>query len=362
MKKNLACLFVSLVCSICFVSAKTPSKPVLKLFTANNKYFQYTGRVDFSNPLKPRFWSSGVYVRMKFKGKGCEIIVNDQMKYGNSHNYIDITVDGQTPYRVQTTDVTDNIKVGGDLENKEHTVTICKDTEAGIGYLEFVGVKCEKLLKLPAKPKHRIEFVGTTITCGADMDRSVYPCNFGDWYVHHNANMSYGAVTARSLNADFQITAISGIGLTNSCCNIPIMPKAFDKINTAADSLIWNFSIYQPDVLSICLGESDGPAALDSAKFCGAFVDFIGNIRHFYPKTTIVCLNIPTGDLRLNKALKSFMVGISDYMNAHGDSKVYPFSITKTYTSGCNNHPDMGDHALIAAELSEYIKKIMKWK
>jgi hypothetical protein len=362
MKKIFFCLIILAGYNMLPVSAKATEPPALKLFSANNPYFQYTGRIDFSNPVKPRFWSSGVYITARFKGKSCEVVVNDEMLYGNSHNYIEIAIDDKKPYRVQTTDFTDNIKVGGDLDDKPHTIVICKDTEAGIGYLEFVGLKCEKLLPPPEKRKHKMEFIGTSITCGADMDRSLYPCNFGEWYGHHNAYMSYGAVTARNLNADWQITAISGIGLTNSCCKIPTMPDAFDKVNTRTDSLQWNFSVFQPDVVTICLGESDGPAALDSVKFCGAYVTFIGDLRRYYPKASIVCLNIPTGDIRLNGVLKRYMAGISDYMVAHGDTKVYPYSISKIYTSGCNNHPDMGDHDLIATELTEYIRKIEKWK
>jgi hypothetical protein len=361
MKKKFRCLFIFASINLVVISIKA-APPLYKFFAANNKMIQYTGRIDFSNPLLPRFWSSGVYIKMRFKGTGAEIVVNDQMMYGNSHNYIDITIDDQKPYRVQTTDVTDNFKIGGNLEDKVHTVTICKDTEAGIGYLEFVGIKCEKLIEPAPRPKRKMEFIGTSITAGADMDRSLYPCYFGEWYGHHNANMSYGGVTARALNADFTITAISGIGLTNSCCGIPTMPGAFDKINTRTDSLQWNFSTYQPDVVSICLGESDGAMAMDSTKFCGDYVDFIHVIRRYYPKSTIVCLNIPTGDIKLNGILKRYMTGISEYMTTHGDPKVYPFSVSKVYTSGCNNHPDMGDHELIAAELTDYIRGIMKWK
>lgn len=360
MKKHVFGAFFLIFISIYAAFAKHTSPPVLKLFSANNSYFQYTGRIDFSNPVIPRFWSAGVYVKAKFRGKGCEVVVNDQILYGNSHNYIEIAIDDQKPFRVQTTDFTNNIKVGGDLSKDDHIITICKDTEAGIGFLEFVGLKCEKLLQLPPRPKRKMEFIGTNITAGADMDRSLYPCNFGEWYGHHNAYMSYGAVTARNLKADFQITAISGIGLLSSCCEIPTMPKAFNKVNLRTDSLEWNFSAYQPDVVSICLGESDG--VQDSVKFCDAFVTFIGDVRRYYPKADIICLNIPTGDIRLNGVLKRYMVGISDYMNSHGDNKVTTYSISKIYTSGCNNHPDMIDHGLIADELTDYIKTLKKWK
>lgn len=362
MKRSFTYLFSFVATFALFTCGKALAAPKYKLYTADNKYLQYTGRIDFSDPLKPRFWSAGVYVKMRFKGTMAEVIINDQVLYGNSHNYIDITIDDQKPYRIQTTDITDNLKIGGNLDDKPHTVTICKDTEAGVGYLEFVGIKCEKLLQLPPRPKLKMEFIGTSITCGADMDRSIYPCNFGEWYGHHNANLSYGALTARALDADFMITAISGIGLSNSCCNIPIMPEAYDKINTRTDSIKWNFSTYQADIVSICLGESDGAAAQDSAKFCGDYVDFISLVRRYYPKADIFCVNIPTSDVRMNAAFKRYMVGIADHMKAHGDNKVYPVSVSKVYTSGCNNHPDVIDHQMIASELTDQIRMVKKFK
>ena len=360
MKKIFFCLLFFISANIRFVSADTLVAPV-KFFAANNPFIEYTGRIDFSDPLKPKFWSSGVYVKFRFKGTGCEITVNDEMLYGNSHNYIEIVVDDQKPYRLQTTELIDKFKIGGQLANDEHTITICKDTEAGIGYLEFVGVKCEKLLKPLHRPKHKMEFIGTSITCAADMDRSLYPCNFGDWYAHHNAYMSYGALTARALKSDWQIAAISGIGLTNSCCKIPVMPEAYDKVNMRNDSLRWNFNTYQADLVSICLGESDGIAAQDSASFCAAYVAFIGDVRRYYPKANIICLSIPTTDTRMNGSFKKYMVGIADYMKAHGDNKVYPFTVSKIYAAGCNNHPDLGDHQLIADELVDFIQKTFKW-
>jgi hypothetical protein len=82
----------------------------LKIFKANNPNIQYFARVDFSDPLKPRFWPPGVYVKAKFKGTSCELIINDEVMGGDTHNYIEIAVDDQPPFRVQTTDKINIIK------------------------------------------------------------------------------------------------------------------------------------------------------------------------------------------------------------------------------------------------------------
>src|ERR1700761_1383900 len=195
-------------------------KPVLKLFKADDQRIQYFGRIDFSNALKPRFWAPGVYIRAKFRGTSCEVLLDDQVQGGNTHNYIEIAIDDQPPFRIQTTGKTNLIKAAGGLTNADHIITICKDTESGIGYLEFIGLKCGELLPLPAKPKRKIEYIGDSITTGTGIDVARTPCETGAWHDQHNAWMSYGALTSRALDAQWQLTAVAGIGLTHSCCHM----------------------------------------------------------------------------------------------------------------------------------------------
>src|SRR5438132_1287901 len=123
----------------------------VKFFPADHPAFQYTGRIDFSNPKLPRFWQPGVYIVTQFEGSSCSIILNDEVLWGNSHNYVDIIVDDNNGFRYKMTGKTDTILAAKDLENKTHRILICKDTEAGIGYLEFVGLICNAVK--PPEPK-----------------------------------------------------------------------------------------------------------------------------------------------------------------------------------------------------------------
>ncbi|HEY4324086.1 MAG TPA: SGNH/GDSL hydrolase family protein [Mucilaginibacter sp.] len=358
--KNSSLLFFVVLINVAFAISAPRKDHELKLFKANNSKIQYTGRIDFSDPLKPRIWAPGVYIEVKFKGSKCEILINDEVAGGNNHNYLEIIVDGKNPYRIQLSDKTNVIKLPDSLADTEHTVMICKDTESNTGYIDFVGFRCEQLLLLPAKPKKKIEYIGDSITSGTGMDLSVVPCGKGQWQDQHNAYMSYGARTSRNLNAQWHLTAQAGVGLIHSCCNMNIvMPQIFDKDFFRKDTVEWDFKKYQPDVVTICLGQNDG--IKDSTLFCGAYVDFIKTIRKHYPNTAIICLTSPMADQKLTSALQNYLTGITSYMNARGDKNVYKYFFSRRYYSGCDGHPDMAEHQLIAEELTAYIKQLKGW-
>lgn len=85
-----------------------------------------------------------MYINVKFKGTYCELLINDQELWGKDHNYLEIVIDDK-PIRIQTTEKNNQIIIAQGLSNTVHTLIICKNTEANIGYLEFIGLKCESL-------------------------------------------------------------------------------------------------------------------------------------------------------------------------------------------------------------------------
>jgi hypothetical protein len=353
---SLALLFISYFENL---HAQKPASS-LQLFTADNPYFQYTGRIDFSSPTMPCYWQPGVYVKAKFNGSHCIVLINDEMLSAETHNYIEIVIDHQKPERLQLKEKQNEIDAGKNLAEGDHTILICKDTEANIGYIEFVGLKCHSLKKLPAKPVRKIECIGNSITCGTGSDQSEIPCGKGVWQDQHNAYMSYGAVTARNLNALYHLSAVSGIGLMHSCCKLEIvMPQVFDKINMREDNIAWNFQNYIPAVVTICLGQNDG--IQDSVTFCNKYLSFIKQVRTQYDKANIVCLTSPMADERLVVVMKKYLTSIVDAANKAGDKKVSSYFFSKRYHNGCDTHPDLAEHQEIAAELTDYLKRLMRW-
>jgi hypothetical protein len=270
-------------------------------------------------------------------------------------------IDETDRMRIQTTASTNSIKITEGLTDGEHTVLICKDTEASVGHLEFIGFRCAALLPLPAKPSRKIEFIGNSITCGAESDISKITCDAGIWYDRHNAYLSYGPEIARRLDAQWYLTAYGGIGLIQSCCGWTItMPEVFERMNLSdANDGNWDFAQYVPDAVTICLGQNDG--IQDSTAFCSAYVGFIKEVRGYYPDAYIICLTSPMADVSLTDHLKKCLTGIVSHFNTAGDDKVSSFFFSQSYNSGCGGHPDVAQHQLIADELEPFLRQTLGW-
>lgn len=331
----------------------------LRFYQADHENIQYIGRIDFTNPKLPRFWQPGIYINLKFSGSTCTIILNDEHLWSKNYNYLEIVLDGK-PKRIQTKAANDTINLSEGLSDGIHTLTICKNTEANIGYLEFAGIKCKQLLKPNPKPKRKIEFIGNSITCAASSDMSEIPCGKGVWQDQHNAYMGYAVVTSRTLNTQYHLSAVSGIGLLHSCCGMDIvMPPVFDKISMRNDTIAWDFSKYQPDLVTVCLGQNDG--IQDSSAFCNNYISFIKQLRAYYPKAELILLSSPMASGDLKNFMISSLTSVKKKINSEGDKKVATFFFAKSYNSGCDYHPSLAEHTLIAKELTVAIRKIMKW-
>lgn len=337
-----------------------PAGAQLKWHAANDPGLQSVGRIDLSDPALPRFWAPGVYFMGHFKGDSALLVVNDEILWGTKHNYITIQLDREAPVRLQLKTRSDTILLKPKLKGPSHRFLFCKDTESNIGYCEIAGIYCEALLPMEPPPARKIEFIGNSITCSAGSDASVVPCGKGQWEDQHNAFMGYGPQTARQLNAQWQLTAVSGIGLMHSCCGLKIvMPQVFDKISLHNDTIQWDFNRYQPDIVTVCLGQNDG--VQDSAEFCTRYIVFLQTLRKYYPSAQIICLTSPMADSHLNQVQRHYLQSITRAMNRKGDKKVSCYFFERIYNSGCDFHPDLKEHGMIAKELSGYIRKLMKW-
>ncbi len=333
--------------------------PAGKRFAAADARVQYMGRVDLRNTSRPRIWAPGACITIRFEGKEAGCILYDQELWGKNHNYLEIVVDGEAR-RIQTKYKKNGVRVSG-LKNGTHILTICKNTEANIGYIEPEAFTCAKLLAPPARPLRKIECIGNSITCGTGSDQSVIPCGKGVWHDQHNAYMAYGPLMARAMKAEWQLSSVSGIGLVHSCCNMDIvMPPVFDKTDMRGDSVLWDFGRYQPDVVTVCLGQNDG--IQDSAYFCGAYVRFLQQVRNAYPRASIVLISSPMADAALRNTMRKQLPAVVKARQQSGDRNVYVYLFERSYTAGCDYHPSLEEHNEIARLLTAFIRKLKHWR
>jgi hypothetical protein len=354
-------LFLPLLFAGCTTLSGTRSgKNGIRFFPAGSKEFRYVGRFDLSHKKKPRCWNPGAYMEVGFSGTFLEIEIDDEMRYGG-HNYIGIVLDG-VPKRIKLTANKNVILVSDSLADKPHTLLICKNTESAMGYIEFAGISCRELISLPAK-KRRIELIGDSITCGNGCDTTDIGCGQGTWYDQHNAYLSFGPTVARRFNADWQLSSVSGIGMTRSCCGLETtMPKVFGKINFDEEGPDWNFPTddsSEPHVLVITLGQNDG--IQDSTAYCTAYVAFVRKVRSIYRKSTIVCCTSPMANKKLKEQLNNYIPAISAELHRRGDLNVHDFLYRRSYRSGCFFHPTLSEHEQMAEELIPFIGKVTGW-
>jgi lysophospholipase L1-like esterase len=344
----------------------------------------YTGRIDFSDARQPKFSAPGVYIRARFRGTGASVRLADQFQYGTNRNYYDAVIDDSTVVKIAPTpsSSSNTYEIKSDLPNAEHTLTLVKRTEASIGFGQFLGFEFNgEILPAPARPRRRMEFIGDSITCGTgdEADYNSPQCTEDGWgQPYNNVRLAFGPVLARSLGAEYQVLAVSGIGLTRNSSfryDARPMPEVYDLLYfEQKQSSLWDTTKYVPDAVVIGLGtndfspgDSDRPA-MDVGIFAAAYVKFIGTLRGYYPKADIFCVSSPMLGDHWPKPTdqsatdqKAAITKVVEEMNGRGDAKVHKFYVYPLSGGGCGTHPTADQHALLANQLGSYIAPVVGW-
>lgn len=335
------------------------------------------GRTDRSEVNAPKQWAAGGYFTFGFEGNECVIEMNDEQPNGETRNIIEVAVDDNQSVAYRMSGIRNVIIIGDESKAEQlkdsltnvisypinngagkHHVTICRDSETAMGYTQLVSVKADNIFKWSPDNGLKIEFIGNSITCGAESDTTMKAreeYKWGDW---HRAYVGYGPRTARALNAQWSLVSVSGIGLIRSCCDMGItMPQVYDKIILRDNKLSYDYA-YQPDIICSCLGQNDG--IQDSTAFCSAYVDFIKDVKAKNPQAKkIVMLSSPMDHGELNDWLCRMIKSIVDQLGNEGIDNVTYYFYTKAWNGGGVDHPSEAEHAEIAEELTNYLKTIL---
>jgi lysophospholipase L1-like esterase len=325
-------------------------------FRGDDDRLRYVGRFDLSEGHAPKSWAPGAYMECEVYGKSAEIILKDEHRFGSLHNYIEVIVDHKYQRRIKLSRKINVISLFKFSKPGKHHILICKNTESAIGFIQYLGIKCEKLLPPKNKKKRLFEFIGDSITCGNGSDSTQLSFGKGSWYDYHNAYLSYGPLLARQFDADWILSSVSGIGMQHSCCGMTYtMPEVYFNIDFQRRTKNWSFKGQsQPDWLFITLGQNDNVNQME--KYESAYLSFIRKVRKVYPKSWIICCTSPMAkeDFKV-KQTKS----ISNVLNAQrkaGDQRIVLFSYRKTYTAGYDKHPTIPQHQQMCDELVAFIQ------
>lgn len=328
----------------------------------------------------PRFSSAGGHMTVHFQGTAVSVSFVDQ---SNGRASYDAWIDGEPVAKVVPVTAMRKYPLASGLTAGEHTLVFSKRTEASIGSVTLLRVEIAGTLLAAPKPAHRIEFIGDSITAGAGVDAATGTdaCSDANWGLSNNAAASYGAVTARALDADYHLTAVSGIGLVrnySAMYDARPMPEVYDLLNLESmTSAEWDHDKFVPDVVVVALGTNDFSPGdnppedprpqMEVEPYTEEYIKFVDRLRGVYPDADIFGISSPmlgdgwpdstyTSKTNLLTTLENVAEHYKD-----SDPKVHTFVVESLAGAGCGTHPDVAQHQRLGEALAEEIRTVLGW-
>jgi len=333
---------------------------------ANNYLIEYTGRIDFSNALAPKFSYSGVSVRACFQGTTISILLNDE---GSSNEY-NVIVDNV----IKRITVSQGLKVypiASGLADGVHEIEIFRLTELTFGKTTFNGFVVDKGKSLVAISNHRthtIEYVGNSITCGYG-NEGVLGGKYGPTTQNHY--LTYAAFTSRNFNARHLAVCRSGIGIyrnygDSTSGSKDCMTNNYSRIFLYDASPLYDFKL-KPDLICVDLGTNDfsnsnNGFVVDTIKYIHQYIALIDTLQQRNKSTDIVVLLGPMLSDPSLGTVRRCLNFVVDAANKKNNGKVYFFEMSQQGNDlGIDYHPVVAQHLKNSIELTNYIKKIKGW-
>ena len=356
MKKHILIFFLGLF-NLSLIAGEFDTIP------ANNLLIEYSGRIDFSNELAPRFSFPGVSIRAEFQGKSISFILSDD----DTLNFYNVILDDSVVKKIQTRKGVYTYQIDSALKDTIHEIELFKRTEHFFGTSTFIGFILEKgktLVPLTNKRERIIEFIGNSITSGYG-NEGTGSGSFSS--TTENNYLAYGAYTARDLNARYFCVSASGIGLYKNYCGDPIKGTAtcmlnyYNRINLKDSLPLYDFK-NKPNIVCIDLGTNDFSCGNgDSSIFINKYLQFIEDIQLKNDSPDIICLVGPIVSGGRLDDLRRYITFVVDSSKKKNRGAVYFFELSQQKGDlgyGLNGHPSIAQHKKNSKELCAFIRSI----
>lgn len=371
MRKYLSLLALSLYLLSCNSSNNNTSSDGPAIIKANDAVITSHGRTLFDANNDLVLIGPASYAEFSFSGSSCTVYLKN-LAFPGDYNYVSIELDNEYKGRLKINSPEAKPYTINAASDSSHILRIYKATESGNGQVILTEVRGKGFKAVDQPVRKKIEFIGNSITAGMANDTKDIPCGTGKWYDQHNAYYSYAPRVARTLNADFMLSAVSGIGIYRNWNSPgPTMPQVYESAYLQIDSnQRWDFSRYTPDIVSIALGtndfsEGDGTSPrppFDSAAFISTYVIFIGTLYEHYPDTRIALLTSPM----LNGSKRDLHFACLQSIKKKA-TVLYPdkqpieiFQFQPMVPKGCDYHPDLADHETLAKEVQPFFERLLQ--
>jgi len=322
------------------------------------------GRFDITDTTKPSFGWSGSAMIARFQGTGATLRID------GSPNQFAVVVDGTVSSKVlKVVSGTSQYALATGLSSGVHDVIVWRRTEGNQGENRFLGLDVTggQLQPTAPAPDRRIEIYGDSITAGYGLDGAGPNCPYSADTENHY--LTYGALTARQLNADLHAVAWSGIGMYRNYgvtgASADAMPSVYARALPSQSTSTWDFATWQPHAVVINLGTNDASTNGDpGTPYRSSYLDFVRSLRKKYPDTYFVLTIGPMLDGTNLSAIKGHLQAVIQTRAGEGDSKMsfleFPVQV-EADGYGCDWHPSPATNVKMATLLVAELKTRLGW-
>lgn len=338
----------------------------------------YPAEDTFVKPLGRTFMRDGARilshtcsgVEFAFRGTSADITLTSNCK--SSKARAAFYVDGELVKDTMLNSKEETFRIFESDEPRNCIISVVKLSEAAYSNIgvKSINVTSEYgIIPTPAR-KHKIEFIGDSITCGYGVDAADQYEAFST--TNENGAKTYAALVGKHFKADYNIISWSGIGVYSSYTESSkpnqsfLLPPIYGK--TAPNELsndMWDFTQWQPDLVVINLGTNDNTwtkGIQDRADIFGeAYYKFIEQVREANPNAYIICSLGVMG----SKLLPEIKEQVALYSANTGDYRITTFEFD--YRDGVNDgfgagfHPSAVTHQKMADKLIPFISELLGW-
>lgn len=220
------------------------------------------------------------------------------------------------------------------------------------------------VILVPEPRSRQIEVIGDSYAAGYGTTSRKRDCTRDEIRATTDTQQAFGPLLARHYDADYQINAVSGIGMVRNYGGVEgdtmaqLYPYALFDRSVTYDDPSW-----QPQIVVIALGDNDFATNLANDEkwptadalredFIATYVRFVQALRMHDPKAAVILMdfNEPT--------LPAMLGEVAGRLKAAGDDRVWLYHPGggDFEQTGCDWHLNLNDHKRLAAGLEAFIE------
>ena len=347
-----------LAAMLCTILFGTPAHT--RLVPPGDGRIQYIGRWDLRDPDHARYSWPGVGIKIRFSGTRIGLRLND------ATNYFNVSIDGSERGVFHGIASGERVYILAEgLPEGEHELSFMRRNITFEPPYDFSGVLLDSgatLLAPPPRPTRRIEFIGDSFTAAESNEATVQELPWEARYPVTNIAMGFASMVADHFHAEYITTCRSGSGLF---CDwrgdtSETIPTRFDRTLMEASDPPWDFRLWQPQLVVVCLGLNDrsglertAGAISDegSERFRNAYHAFLERLRLVYPGASILAVAAYPPWIRENVR----RVVDAEHASGHADISYATFD---EFPGGyvANGHPTVATHRKMAKQLCDALE------